>query len=163
MSMRDIVSSLDRRLPAPVVLKLEDVLAQATATRRFAMVLFAVFAGVALVLAAVGLYGVLAYLVRQRSLELGIRVALGAPRSALVGSVVGTGVRLVVIGSVIGLVAAAGLTRMMRALLFGVDPIDPLTFGGIAALLLVTGVAASLVPAIRATHADPMLAMRGDG
>ena len=162
-AMRDVISSLDRRLPAPAVLKLEDLLGQATATRRFAMVLFAVFAGVALLLATVGLYSVLAYLVRQRTLELGIRVALGAPRSAIVRSVVGAGVRLVVIGLVIGLIAAAGLTRMMSALLFGVDPIDPVTFAAIAALLLATGVAASMVPAIRATRADPMLAMRGDG
>jgi putative ABC transport system permease protein len=145
------------------VLKLEDLLDRETATRRFAMVLFAVFAGVALLLATVGLYGVLAYLVRQRTLELGIRLALGAPRSTIVRSVVGAGVRLVVVGLVIGLAAAAGLTRLMSALLFGVDPIDPVTFAGIAALLLATGVAASMVPAIRATRADPMLAMRGDG
>jgi putative ABC transport system permease protein len=128
--------------------------------RRLSMLLLSIFAGAALLLAAVGIYGIMAYWVSQRSNEMGIRMALGATRGMVLRMVVGEGLLLTLVGLGVGLVAAAGLARLMTSLLYGVPPSDPITF--LAVSLLLTGVAllASYIPARRATKVDPMVALR---
>jgi ABC-type antimicrobial peptide transport system permease subunit len=159
--LRDAIASVDSRIPPPTVYAMETLLRDATATRRFALVLFGVFAGTALVLAAVGIYGVMAYLVRQSLPELGIRIALGAPLGALVMSVVGRAVRLAIVGVAIGVLGAWWLTGVMEALLFEVGTTDRLTFAFVSILLVLVSAVASLVPARSATRADPLSVLRG--
>ena len=160
--LREAVREIDPQLPAANVESMEWLVDRALATRRFALVLFAIFALTALALAAIGIYGVLSYLVRQRTHELGVRVALGASSGQLVRSVVGGAVRLVIPGIVLGVVAAVVLTRLISTLLFGVSPTDVVTFAGVSILLALTAIVASLIPARRATKADPMLALRAE-
>ena len=160
-SVRALVTAIDAALPPPSVSDMQELIGFATATRRFALVLFTVFAGSALLLAVVGIYGVMSYLVRQRTHEMGIRIALGAPLDSVVSLVVGKALRLTVAGVIVGLFGAWALTRSLSSLLFGIEARDPLTFAGVAALLTAAAVLASLVPARRATRADPMLALRG--
>jgi predicted permease len=157
-----IMAQLDPSLPAPTVRELDEVVGLAMATRRFALVLLGAFAGSALVLTALGLYGVIAYLVRQRTHELGLRIALGATGRAVIRMVLGRAMRLTFFGVVLGLLGAWALTRWLGALLFEVQPTDPATFAAIVALLVVVATLASLVPARRAARADPMLALRGE-
>ena len=158
--VRRAVAELDPALPPPNVLIVRELVDQRMSTSRFVATLLSIFAGAALVLAAIGIYGVMSYLVRLRTQELGIRVALGAPVRALVASVVGGALRLAVLGVVIGLVVALGVTRWLGSLLFGVGATDPLTFATIAVLLVVVAAVASLVPARRAARADPSIALR---
>jgi putative ABC transport system permease protein len=160
--LREMVRNIDPQLPIGMVDSMERLVHQALATQRFALVLFAIFALTALLLAAIGIYGVLSYLVRQRTHELGIRVALGASPGTLVRSVVGGAMRVTVPGVLIGIAGAVALTRLISSLLFGVSATDVATFAGVSVLLLATAVVASLIPARRATKADPMLALRGD-
>jgi predicted permease len=162
-TLRPALTSLDPTLPAPTVYDLDELLATALAIPRFALVLFAVFAGAALLLAAIGIYGVMSYLVRQRTHELGIRVALGATPFVLIASVVGRALRWTLLGVAVGLAGAWGLTSLISALLFGVSATDPLTFVGVPLLLSAVAILASLIPARRAARADPMLALRGEG
>jgi putative ABC transport system permease protein len=122
--------------------------------------LLGVFAGLALILAAVGIYGVMSYSVAQRTREIGIRMALGAQRSDVLKMTIGHGLRLVLTGVAIGLAAAFVLTRVMSTLLFGVSSTDPLTFISISIVLIGVAVLASYVPALRATRVDPMFALR---
>ena len=124
------------------------------------MILLSVFAALALVLACVGIYGVISYLVGQRTHEIGVRVALGAQPSDVLRLVIGQGVRMALIGVVIGLGAALGLTRLMANQLFGISAHDPLTFAAVAVLLILVAVAACLIPARRAVGVDPMAALR---
>jgi predicted permease len=161
-ALRTSIRVLDSRLASPSIVKMDELLATALSTQRFALVLFGIFAVLALVLSAVGIYGVMSYLVRQRTHELGIRVALGAPARRLVGLVVGGVLRVTLIGVAIGLLGAWALTRSLATLLFGVSATDPLTFVAIAALLTLVAVVASALPARRASQADPMLALRGE-
>ncbi len=133
---------------------------RAMATPRFAVTLFAVFASAALLLAAVGVYGVMSYLVRRRTHEFGVRSALGASPRALVRSVIGGALRLTLGGVAIGLAGAWLLTKSMASLLFEVSATDPATFAGIALLLTAIGVVASALPARRAARADPLVALR---
>ena len=118
------------------------------------------FGLLALVLASVGLYGVTAYSVERRTNEIGIRMALGAERGRILGLVLREGGKLTLIGVVIGIVAALGLTRLMRALLYGVSPTDPVTFVGVAILLMAVALMACYIPARRATRVDPAVALR---
>ncbi len=142
------------------VATMEGLLAESIAKRRFVMLLLAVFAALALILAAIGIYGVMAYTVAQRTQEIGIRMALGAQTGDVLRLVVGQGIRLALGGVCIGLAAAFGLTRLMTTLLFGVRATDPLTFALISALLLLVALLACWLPARRATKVDPMIALR---
>jgi len=141
---------------------LDDVLAGSVAARRLSMILLSVFAILALILACVGIYGVISYLVAQRTHEIGVRMALGAQRLEVMRLVLGQGARMAVIGVAIGGVAALGLTRLMANQLFGVTAHDPLTFIGVAGLILLVAVAACFVPARRAMRVDPVVALRSE-
>jgi len=139
---------------------MDRVLADSIAAKRFSMTLLAAFAGIALLLAAVGIYGVLSYLVGQRTREIGVRMALGAQPVDVLRMVLADGARMTLAGICIGLVAALGLTRLMSSMLFGVKPTDPLTFAAVAVVLGAIALLACLVPAQRAMRVDPMVALR---
>ncbi len=139
---------------------MEHTVANSISTKRFTMSLLAVFAALALILAGIGIYGVLSYLVGQRTQEIGVRMALGAQRLHVLRMVLKDGVRMTLIGIGIGMAAALGLTRLMSNMLFGVKPTDPLTFACVAMLLCVIAMLACYVPARRATKVDPMIALR---
>lgn len=154
------VHEVDKDLPVVGVTAFEDILAEEASTRRFNAMLFSVFAALALVLAATGLYGVLAYSVSQRTHEVGIRMALGAGRRDVLRLFMGQGMRLVVLGLVIGLAGAFAVTRLMSSLLFGVSTTDTATFLVVALVLTAVGVLACYLPARRATRVDPLVALR---
>ena len=159
-SVRQAVWEVDKDQPVSNIRPMEEVLSDSIARQRFSMLLLAIFAGVALVLAAVGIYGVMSYSVAQRTHEIGIRMALGAQTGAVLKLAVGHGLKLLLAGIVLGLGAAFMLTRVMSTLLFGVTPTDPLTFTAISVVLLVVGLVASYIPARRATKVDPIIALR---
>ncbi|MFZ0462407.1 MAG: ABC transporter permease [Candidatus Acidiferrales bacterium] len=139
---------------------MDHIVAQSLAARRFAMILLAVFAALALLLSSIGIYGVISYVVGQRTHEIGIRIALGAQRGDVLKIVLGQGARLALAGVVVGLVAAAGLTRLMTTILYGVSTTDPLTFATVAIVLTLVALAACYIPARRAMRVDPMVALR---
>lgn len=139
---------------------MDSIISDSLASQRFSMAVLGVFAMLALALASVGIYGVISYLVGQRTQEIGIRVALGASRSDVLRMVLGDGMKMTLIGVGIGLAAALGLTRLMASLLFGVSATDPLTFTAVAMLLSVVAFAACYIPARRAMRVDPMVALR---
>jgi len=139
---------------------MEHIVAGAVARQRFSMLLFAIFAAVALVLAAVGIYGVMSYSVAQQTREIGIRMALGAQRSDVLKMTITQGLKLVGLGLAIGLAAAFILTRVMATLLFGISATDPFTFITISFVLLVVAMLASYIPSVRAMRVDPMVALR---
>jgi predicted permease len=160
---REALASLDPTLPLGDVRTMASYVDESMASTRFALALIGVFGLTALLLAAVGLYGTLAYAVRQRHGELGVRVAFGAARSDILGLVLRQGLILTGLGIALGSVAALGLTRALTSLLVEVTPTDPATFVGIGALFLVVATGASLVPARRALRVDPVTALREDG
>jgi putative ABC transport system permease protein len=159
-AVRQTVAAVERELPVSDVMTMEQRIANSTSRARFIAVLLASFAVLALVLAVTGLYGVIAYSVAQRTREIGIRVALGARSTQVLGLILRQGMRLVAAGGVIGVAAALGLTRLMQSLLYGVAAADPLTFAGVALLLALAGLLACYVPARRAARIDPMVALR---
>jgi putative ABC transport system permease protein len=159
-AVRKAVWEIDKDQPVSNIRAMETILADSIARQRFSMLLLAIFASVALVLAAVGIYGVMSYSVAQRTHEIGIRMALGAQTSAVLKLAVGYGLKLVLAGIAIGLVAAFALTRVMSTLLFGVTATDPTTFTLISLLLVAVAAIASYIPARRATRVNPIIALR---
>ncbi|HEV2405321.1 MAG TPA: FtsX-like permease family protein, partial [Ktedonobacterales bacterium] len=158
--VRRAVRELDPREIIYGVETLDEVLSNSFAARRLSMILLGIFATLALVLSCVGIYGVISYVVGQRTHEIGVRVALGAQRNDVLRLILGQGVRLALMGVGIGLVAALALTRLMSRMLFGVSATDPLTFAGVAVLLCGVAVVACYIPARRAMRVDPMVALR---
>ena len=159
-AMLNSIRELDKGVPTPQTRTMETVLAASIAERRSNMMLLGIFALVALLLTAVGIYGVISYSVVQRTQEIGIRMALGAQSRDLLALVIGQGMRLVLIGLGIGLFGAIALTRVISTLLFGVGTKDPVTFVAVAALLSLVAFVACYIPARRATRVDPLLALR---
>jgi predicted permease len=159
-SVRNAIWAVDKDQSVANIDSMEHIVAGAVARQRFSMLLLAIFAGIALILAAVGIYGVMSYSVAQQTREIGIRMALGAQRSDVLKMTVKQGLRLVVFGLIIGLAAAFILTRVMASLLFGISATDPLTFISISLILLAVAILASYLPALRATRVDPMIALR---
>lgn len=159
-TIRRVMTDLDPAQPLYDVQTLEDALADSVAPRRFNAFLLNAFALTALVLALIGIYGVTAYWVAQRTREIGLRMALGAQRRDVVGTVVRQGMQLALTGIIVGLAAAAGLSRLMVSLLYDVEPVDPQTFGFVAALLAATALVACAAPAARAARVDPIDALR---
>ncbi len=159
-AIRTQVQALDPSQAVYDVKTMSERVTESVAQQRFAAVLLALFAGLALALAAVGLYGVLSYMVAQRTHEIGVRMALGAHPRDVLRLVIGQGLKLAVIGVAVGIAAAFGLTRLMASLLYGVSATDPLTFVGVSLLLVLVALLACYVPARRAMRVDPMLALR---
>jgi putative ABC transport system permease protein len=153
------VQAIDQDQPIYNVRTMDDVVINSLGTRRVSMQLFAVFAIAALLLAAIGIYGVMAYSVTQRTQEIGIRMALGAQRSDVLALVIRQGMTLSVIGVVVGLAGAFALTRLMANLLFGIAATDPATFLGIPILLILVALIACYLPARRAARLDPTVAL----
>jgi putative ABC transport system permease protein len=159
-ALRSQVSALDPELPIYQVRTMEENVARSLGTKRLTNILITGFAATALLLAALGIYGVMALNVSSRINEFGIRMALGAQRSDVLWLVAKQGMLLMLAGVVIGLVAAFGLTRFIESLLFGVSSTDPLTFAAVTAVLAVVALVACYVPARRAMKVDPMVALR---
>ena len=160
--VRRAVWELDAGLPVAETRTMEDIVSNSMVQLSFTMLTLAIASFMALILGAVGLYGVLSYVVSQRRQEIGVRMALGAEREQVMWMVVGQGTRLALGGLVVGLLGAAGLTRLLQGLLYDTPAMDPLTFGTTAGVLLIVGVAASYLPARKAAAVDPLEAMRLD-
>jgi ABC-type antimicrobial peptide transport system permease subunit len=158
--MRRILTDLDPSIPLGNVSTMEAVVGRSLGRRSFAMVLLGIAAGMALLLSIVGLYGVIAYLVGQRTREIGIRMALGAPAEHVAASIVRDAVALAGVGCAVGLAGAIAVTGTLESLLFEVSPTDPWTLAGVTAVLLGVAGMASLLPARRAARVDPMQALR---
>jgi ABC-type antimicrobial peptide transport system permease subunit len=161
-AIRTAVRGVDPNVAVVNFLPMDQIVGGTIASRKFNAALLGLFAALALMLAATGVYGVLQYSVIQRKREMGIRIAIGATSSDMIRLIVGQAVGLAGIGVVIGLAGALALTRVIRALLFNTDPVDVLTFSASAAVLLLIAVLASYLPARRALRVDPTIAMRAD-
>jgi putative ABC transport system permease protein len=161
-AIREIVRELDKEVPVSEIRTLDDLRNASISTDRFRTLMISIFALVALVLAAIGVYGVIAYGVAQRSRELGIRMALGARRTEILRLVVQDGMLPVLTGMAVGVLGAMGLSRLIGSLLYAVEPLDPPTFAAVSALIGIVALAACLLPARRATRVDPMRALRSE-
>ncbi len=161
-SARQAVRDIDNGLPAFAMTPLTDVVSESIAQRRFSMLLIGVFAAVALVLAAVGLYGVVSFSVSQRTQEIGLRMAIGAQRRDVLRLIVGGGMKLAVIGAVIGIVSALALSNVVATMLFELTPLDLVSYFGTASVLLAVAVVACYVPARRAMRVDPIVTLRAE-
>jgi putative ABC transport system permease protein len=161
-AIRSEVSAIDPDVPIADVRAMDDYVSRAMAQSRFTLTLIAVFAAIALILASIGLYGVISYSLRQRVQEIGVRVAFGAGSRSIVQLILRHGLILAVTGVVLGLGVAVVVTRMASSLLFGVTPTDPATFIGVPLLLVAVAALASYIPARRATRIDPVHALRGN-
>jgi putative ABC transport system permease protein len=157
--VRRAIWSVDKDQPVWSVMSLDDIVARTHGSARFLASLLAIFSGVALALAASGIYGVMSYSVTQRTHEIGIRLALGASGDRVLRDVVGRGIRLTVVAVAIGLVCAVALGRLAAAVLFGVTPTDPAALAGAAAVLALVSLAATYLPARRASRVDPVVAL----
>ena len=160
--VRAELAAVDRNIPLTRVRIFDEYLSQALARPRFNALLFSICAGTALLLTAIGIYGVMAYSVAQRTSEIGIRIALGAARVSIFRLIVGRAMALVGLSVVVGLVGALIATRLLNSLLFGVGSSDPATFAGIVLLVSVVAFVAAWIPARRATNIDPIIALRAE-
>jgi putative ABC transport system permease protein len=161
-TLRDVVRRMDPDLPMTDITTMETLIDDSMSGTRVVTGSLALFAGVALTLAVVGLYGVLAYYVAQRRREIGLRLAIGAPQGRILAWVLGRGMLLVAIGLLLGVTAAFASTRLIESLLFGVATTDPLTFVAVAGLFVFVASIACLVPALRATRVDPIVALSAE-
>ena len=159
---RTIVRGLDSAQPIAQVRSMREIVAETFARQRFSALLLSGFSLTALVLAAIGIYGLLAYSVTERRREIGVRMALGARPGRIVGMVVGTGARLVVGGTVAGIAGALALSSLLKGLLFGIGPRDPATFVAVPLVLAAVALVAAYVPARRAARLEPMQALRSE-
>jgi predicted permease len=159
-AMVQLVNAINPNVPVYDIVPMEQRVQDSMARQRFAMTMLGGFAGFAMILAAIGVYGVMSFLVTQGTAEIAIRVALGARRTSILSLIFQRGMTLALVGIVVGFVGALGLTRMMSSLLFGVKPTDPFTFVSVLALLIVVALCACLFPAGRAMRIDPMAALR---
>jgi ABC-type antimicrobial peptide transport system permease subunit len=161
-TVRRELRALDGSIALANIVTMDDVMARSIAGDRLIAVLLGAFAGLALLLAAIGIFGVLSYAMAQRTRELGIRLALGAQRTDVLWLVAGEAAPMVAVGVVVGLAAALGLTRFVRTMLFEIQPNDPTTFAAVAITLSVVAVVAAVVPARRASRVDPVIAIRSE-
>jgi predicted permease len=159
-AVREAVAAVDPLVPTGRILSMDQMLSRSLALRRFMMLLLSIFGGLALVLASVGIYGVISYAVSQRTQEIGVRMALGAQPEDVLKMVVAEGLKLVVAGMAVGVVVALMLTRLLEGMLYGVSVRDPLIFILVNLLLVAVSLAACYVPARRAMRVDPMVAVR---
>jgi ABC-type antimicrobial peptide transport system permease subunit len=159
-AVRGAIQAIDRDQPISSIRTMEEMVARSVSQRRFNMLLLAVFASVALLLAAVGIYGVMSYSVEQRTHEIGLRMALGAQTSDVLRLVLGQGMKLVAMGVALGLIAASALTRLISGLLFEIRATDPVTYVAIALLLVAVALLACYIPARRAAKVDPGVSLR---
>jgi putative ABC transport system permease protein len=159
--LRAVVHKMDPQIPVSSVQTMDDIVGISVASRRFSTALIAGFAALAMLLAAIGIYGVISYMVSERTFEIGVRMALGAEKGSVLALVLRDGVRLALVGIAIGVVGAAGLSRAIRSMLVGVPTIDVVTMLGVAVVLASVAMLASLLPARRATAVSPTEALRG--
>ena len=159
-AIREAVRSIDKDLPVVDVASMEKLLSVSLARARFSTVVLGVFAGIALLLAVVGIYGVISYGVTERTHEIGLRVALGAQQADILGMVLRQGLLLALTGVAIGMLSAFGATRLMSSLLFGTSSTDPVTYTAVICILTTAALAACYIPARRASQVDPMVALR---
>jgi ABC-type antimicrobial peptide transport system permease subunit len=156
------VAQVDKNVAVGNARTMNDLIARSVAQRRFTVLLLGIFAGVAVALSAIGLYGVMSYIVTQRTREIGIRMALGAQRADVLKLVVRQGMVLTAVGVLVGLAASFGLTRLLANLLYGIAATDALTFASLSLLLLAVALLACWLPARRASGVDPMIALRSE-
>jgi len=161
-TVRSLVNRVDPAAGIDVMLPMEQLVASSLTRQRFYAILLGIFAAIAAVLGAIGIYGVLAYMVGQRKQEIGIRMALGAERGAVLRLILSRGIVLMTIGIALGLAGAAGLNRYLSGMLFDLTPLDPATYAVVAVLFAAVALAASYLPARRATQVDPVVALRCD-
>ncbi len=161
-TVRRIVQEMNPNLPLAGIQTIETIVSDSIVRLTFTALALGVAAVMALILGAVGLYGVLSYVVSQRTQEIGVRMALGAQAGQVQGMVVASGARLALLGLVVGVVGAGALTRLLQGLLFGTQPLDPITFAGMSVLLLAVGFLASYLPARKAATVDPVTSMRAE-
>jgi putative ABC transport system permease protein len=159
-AIREALHRMDKDQPIAKIRTMDQLVANSVARSRFMMFLLSAFAGLALVLACIGIYGVMAYSVAQRTREIGIRMALGAQKNDVLGMVIRQGVRLALLGVVIGIAGAIVLTRFLSSLLYGVKTTDPLTFVAVSLLLTAVALPACYIPARRAMRVDPTVALK---
>ncbi|MGO9940946.1 MAG: FtsX-like permease family protein, partial [Terracidiphilus sp.] len=160
MPIQRQISALEPELPVYNALTMDQILGKTSASQGFAANLVLAFAALSLLLAAVGLYGVLSYLTTQRTADIGLRIAVGAQRSQILRFVLFEGLRPALIGLIFGVAASALATQLLRSMLYGTQPLDPAAFAGAAAMLMAVAVPACLIPAWRASRIDPIQALR---
>jgi putative ABC transport system permease protein len=157
-----MLAELDPNLPITNIRSFDDMVGSSVADRRFNMMMMLVFAGLALVLALAGIYGVQSYIVTRRTSEIGIRVALGATGGTVIRQIVAQGMIPTIVGIGLGVVGAFGLSRFLSSMLFGIAPTDIVTYVGVGTLLGLTGLVSCYVPARRASRVDPVAALRDE-